>query len=103
MLFYKKYQSVLNIKPTLLIVLIILPELFNFFRRLCTCVSIVRDSTSSFILKIILFIMMDIAKISLGQMVRAVIPFYIPLIITLMVVTYWEGFVLFIPRLFGKV
>ena len=51
---------------------------------------------------VILFIMMDIAKISLGQMVRAVIPFYIPLFITLMVVTYWEGFVLFIPRLFGK-
>jgi tripartite ATP-independent transporter DctM subunit len=52
---------------------------------------------------VILFIMMDIAKISLGQMVRSVIPFYIPLFITLMVVTYWEGFVLFIPRLFGKV
>jgi tripartite ATP-independent transporter DctM subunit len=52
---------------------------------------------------VILFIMMDIAKISLGQMVRAVIPFYIPLFITLMVVTYWEGFVLFVPRLFGKV
>jgi tripartite ATP-independent transporter DctM subunit len=52
---------------------------------------------------VILFIMMDIAKISLRQMVRAVIPFYIPLFITLMVVTYWEGFVLFIPRLFGKV
>jgi tripartite ATP-independent transporter DctM subunit len=52
---------------------------------------------------VILFIMMDIAKISLGQMVRAVIPFYIPLFITLMVVTYWEGFVLLIPRFFGKV
>lgn len=52
---------------------------------------------------VILFIMMDIAKISLGQMVRAVIPFYVPLFITLMVVTYWEGFVLFVPRLFGKV
>ena len=52
---------------------------------------------------VILFIMMDIAKISLGQMVRAVIPFYIPLFLTLMVVTYWEGFVLLIPRLFGKV
>ena len=52
---------------------------------------------------VILFIMMDIAKISLGQMVRAVIPFYSPLFLTLMVVTYWEGFVLFVPRLFGKV
>ena len=51
---------------------------------------------------VILFIMMDIAKISLGQMVRAVIPFYIPLFFTLMVVTYWEGFVLAVPRFFGK-
>lgn len=51
---------------------------------------------------VILFIMMDIAKISLGQMVRAVIPFYIPLFLTLMMVTYWEGFVLLIPRMFDK-
>jgi len=52
---------------------------------------------------VILFIMMDIAKIPLGQMVRAVIPFYIPLFFTLMVVTYWEGFVMAVPRFFGKV
>ncbi len=50
---------------------------------------------------VILFIMMDIAKISLGQMVRAVIPFYIPLAFTLVVVTYWEGFVLAVPRFFS--
>jgi len=51
---------------------------------------------------VILFIMMDIAKISLAQMSRAVLPFYIPLFVTLLVVTYWADFVLAVPRLFGK-
>lgn len=52
---------------------------------------------------VILFIMMDIAKISLAQMSRAVLPFYIPLFVTLLIVTYWADFVLAVPRLFGKV
>ena len=51
---------------------------------------------------VILFIMMDIAKISLAQISRAVLPFYIPLFFTLMVITYWADFVLAVPRLFGK-
>ncbi len=51
---------------------------------------------------VILFIMMDIAKISLAQMSRAVLPFYIPLFVTLMIVTYWADFVLAVPRFFGK-
>jgi TRAP-type transport system large permease protein len=51
---------------------------------------------------VILFIMMDIAKISLAQISRAVLPFYIPLFLTLMVITYWADFVLAVPRFFGK-
>ena len=51
---------------------------------------------------VILFIMMDIAKISLAQMTRAVLPFYVPLFATLMIVTYWADFVLAVPRFFGK-
>jgi tripartite ATP-independent transporter DctM subunit len=51
---------------------------------------------------VILFIMMDIAKISLAQISRAVLPFYVPLFITLVVVTYWADFVLAVPRFFGK-
>ncbi len=51
---------------------------------------------------VILFIMMDIAKISLAQMARAVMPFYIPLAFTLLVITYWADFVLAVPRFFGK-
>lgn len=50
---------------------------------------------------VILFIMMDIAKISFAAMVRAVMPFYVPLFLTLLVITYWPGFVLFVPRLFA--
>lgn len=51
---------------------------------------------------VILFIMMDIAKVSLAQMSRAVIPFYVPLLFTLVVITYWADFVLAVPRFFGK-
>ncbi len=51
---------------------------------------------------VILFIMMDIAKISLAQMARAVLPFYVPLVFTLLVITYWADFVLAVPRFFGK-
>jgi tripartite ATP-independent transporter DctM subunit len=51
---------------------------------------------------VILFIMMDIAKISLAQMSRAVLPFYVPLMFTLIVITYWADFVLAVPRFFGK-
>jgi tripartite ATP-independent transporter DctM subunit len=51
---------------------------------------------------VILFIMMDIAKVSLARMSRAVLPFYLPLAATLVVVTYWADFVLAVPRFFGK-
>jgi TRAP-type transport system large permease protein len=50
---------------------------------------------------IILFIMMDIAKVSFGVMVRAVLPFYVPLFATLIIITYWADFVLFVPRFFA--
>ena len=33
---------------------------------------------------------------------EAVLPFYIPLFLTLVVVTYWADFVLAVPRFFGK-
>jgi tripartite ATP-independent transporter DctM subunit len=51
---------------------------------------------------VILFIMMDIAKISLAQITRAVIPLYFPLLFTLLVITYWADFVLLIPRFFAR-
>jgi TRAP-type C4-dicarboxylate transport system permease large subunit len=34
--------------------------------------------------------------------VRAVVPFYVPLFVTLIIVTYWADFVLAVPRFFGK-
>jgi tripartite ATP-independent transporter DctM subunit len=48
---------------------------------------------------VILFIMMDIAKISFGRMIRAMLPFYIPLGLALLIITYWPGLVLWLPRL----
>ncbi len=51
---------------------------------------------------VILFIMMDIAKVSLAQISRAILPFYIPLAFTLVVITYWPDFVLAVPRFFGR-
>ncbi|MBL8705937.1 MAG: TRAP transporter large permease [Rhodospirillales bacterium] len=49
---------------------------------------------------VILFIVMDIAQVSFARIVRAVMPFYVPLFLTLMLVTYWADMVMFLPRLF---
>lgn len=51
---------------------------------------------------VILFIMMDIAKISFSQMVRAMLPFYIPLVGALLVITFWSDLVLWLPRQFAN-
>ncbi len=48
---------------------------------------------------VILFIMMDVAKISYGSLVRAMIPFYIPIVITLLVITFVPAVTLFLPEL----
>jgi TRAP-type C4-dicarboxylate transport system permease large subunit len=31
-----------------------------------------------------------------------VLPFYVPLFLTLLVITYWADFVLAVPRFFGR-
>jgi TRAP-type transport system large permease protein len=49
---------------------------------------------------VILFILKDIAQVTFWQLARAVMPFYIPLGIVLLIITYWPGFVLFVPSLF---
>lgn len=49
---------------------------------------------------VILFIMMDVAKISYGSLVRAMLPFYIPIIITLLVITFVPTVTLFLPEFF---
>lgn len=50
---------------------------------------------------VILFIMMDIARVSFARIVRAMLPFYIPLAAALLVITYWADLALFLPRLAG--
>jgi tripartite ATP-independent transporter DctM subunit len=46
-----------------------------------------------------LYVVADIGKISVGKVIRAVWPFLIPLIITLLLVTYIPEITLFIPNL----
>jgi tripartite ATP-independent transporter DctM subunit len=47
---------------------------------------------------VLLFIVMDIAKVSFGRMVRAMLPFYVPLGIALLLITYWPSLSLWLPR-----
>ena len=48
-----------------------------------------------------LFVGANIAKMSIEKVSRALIPFLIAVIMVLIVVTYWEGAILWIPRMFG--
>ena len=48
---------------------------------------------------VILFIMMDIAKVGFGHLIRAMLPFYLPLGAALLMITYWPGLALWLPRL----
>lgn len=46
-----------------------------------------------------LFVTAHVAGISLEKMIRAILPFLIPLFAALALVTYWPGLVLYLPRL----
>ena len=48
-----------------------------------------------------LYLMSTVMHKSFKEVVHAISPWLIPLFIALFVCTYWEGFVLFVPRLFG--
>lgn len=48
-----------------------------------------------------LFIVSDIAQVSFGRVVRAVLPYVGALIVALVIVAYSEGIVLWVPRLYG--
>ncbi|RUT34783.1 TRAP transporter large permease [Arsenicitalea aurantiaca] len=49
---------------------------------------------------VILFICKHIAQISFGQMIRAIIPFYAPLLFVLLMLTFFPQLVLWLPNLF---
>jgi TRAP-type C4-dicarboxylate transport system permease large subunit len=46
-----------------------------------------------------LFLICDIAQISMKSLLRALVPFYFPLLATLAAITLWEDLVLAIPRM----
>ena len=50
----------------------------------------------------VLYILARVANISFERTTRACAPFLIPLLITLVICTYWPGMVLFLPNLFYK-
>lgn len=50
---------------------------------------------------LVLYVMSDIAKISLERISRALLPYIVALIVALVIVSLWEDLVLFVPRLFG--
>jgi tripartite ATP-independent transporter DctM subunit len=47
---------------------------------------------------VLLFIVQHIAQVSFARMVRAMLPFYVPLIAALLLITYWPGLSLWLPR-----
>jgi TRAP-type C4-dicarboxylate transport system permease large subunit len=49
----------------------------------------------------ILYIISDIAKIPFDQYVKAVLPFLVPLLIALIIVTYVPWVTMWLPGLFG--
>ena len=49
-----------------------------------------------------LFIVMDIAKVPFGSVVKAILPFLIPLLLVLFLITFIPDLVLFIPNLLLK-
>ena len=48
---------------------------------------------------VLLFIVQDIAKVSFGAIVRAILPFYVPLGVALIMITYWPDLSLWLPRI----
>lgn len=50
----------------------------------------------------VLYILARVANISFEPTSKACVPFLIPLLITLAIVTYWPGMVLFLRKLFYK-
>ncbi len=46
-----------------------------------------------------LFLITDIAEVSMRDVLRAMVPFYIPLLITLILITYFPEIVLYIPKM----
>ncbi len=48
----------------------------------------------------VLYILARVANISFERTTKACLPFLVPLLVTLAIVTYWPGFVLLLPRYF---
>jgi tripartite ATP-independent transporter DctM subunit len=50
----------------------------------------------------VLYILARVANISFERTTKACLPFLIPLLVSLAIVTYWPGMVMYLPNLFYK-
>jgi tripartite ATP-independent transporter DctM subunit len=48
---------------------------------------------------VLLFIVQDIAQVSFASVVKAILPFYVPLGLALIMITYWPDLSLWLPRM----
>lgn len=48
-----------------------------------------------------LFVVADVAELPLARLVKAVLPFFVPLIAVLLLVTYFPGLVMYLPHMLG--
>jgi TRAP-type C4-dicarboxylate transport system permease large subunit len=46
-----------------------------------------------------LYLVSDIAKVSMKSVLREMLPFYVPLVGTLLAITYWPALTTWIPRM----
>jgi len=49
-----------------------------------------------------LFLVADIARVSIRQLLRALLPFYVPLLATLAVLTFWKDLTLWLPGMIAR-
>jgi TRAP-type C4-dicarboxylate transport system permease large subunit len=50
----------------------------------------------------VLFVLVRVGQISFDRLVRAIAPWYIPLLATLGVISYFPSTVMWLPRLMGR-
>lgn len=50
----------------------------------------------------ILFIMMDVAQVRMSQLVRAILPFYLPIFAVLILIILFPAITMFVPRFFSN-
>ncbi len=72
------------------------PVHFGLVMVLNLCIGLVTPPVGS-----ILFVSSSVAKVPVEQVIRPLMPYLAAMLAVLMLITYWEGLVMWLPRLFG--